>query len=255
VALNARARYYEALAWESRGTAWASGTSETQMNEFKENLEKATLDIMAAFKLNKTSLVSYFILVDVAGVMRSKEELKAVTQQALSIYPASYRIRNTYLYRMTPRWGGSYELMEEFIQDSLQHTEQNPKLHWLAGRIHADMAHKNRSRWALKAAEEEYTKALTFMAPGYGESPEYLAERGRIRIKLKDYQGALSDYNKAISGEPERAANYFWRSYVYQQLNDNDKSFEDAKRAYDLNPYDAAYKKRYEVLSKLSQKL
>ncbi|MGK7886641.1 MAG: tetratricopeptide repeat protein [Crocosphaera sp.] len=59
--------------------------------------------------------------------------------------------------------------------------------------------------------------------------------RGNLLLKMNDNQGALEDYTKAISLDPERADLYKQRSEVYRRLNEPEKARSDANKAMELS--------------------
>ena len=52
---------------------------------------------------------------------------------------------------------------------------------------------------------------------------------------MNDNQGALEDYTKAISLDPENADLYKQRSEVYRRLNEPEKAKADANKAIELS--------------------
>ncbi|BAZ04454.1 tetratricopeptide repeat protein [Calothrix sp. NIES-3974] len=64
---------------------------------------------------------------------------------------------------------------------------------------------------------------------------EIYSQRANFRHnKLKDTQGAIEDYNHAIEINPNNAYFYFWRSKVYQDLGNQRQALEDYNTAMRL---------------------
>lgn len=64
---------------------------------------------------------------------------------------------------------------------------------------------------------------------------EIYSQRANFRHnKLKDKQGAIEDYNHAIEINPDNAYFYFWRSKVYQDLGNQRQALEDYNMAMRL---------------------
>ncbi|MEI8203853.1 MAG: hypothetical protein WCH34_12605 [Bacteroidota bacterium] len=76
---------------------------------------------------------------------------------------------------------------------------------------------KNKALEALKLFDKAIEK-------GFEEEPEIFSMRGSILNDLGFYFEALEDYNKAISGKPQKgiANNYFMRSYIKESIYDFD---------------------------------
>ena len=54
--------------------------------------------------------------------------------------------------------------------------------------------------------------------------------------KLKDYSGAISDFNKAIEINPQDADAYTSRSGTKLNLGDNQGALNDANQSIEINP-------------------
>ena len=64
--------------------------------------------------------------------------------------------------------------------------------------------------------------------------------RGKAKDELKDYNGAIEDYNQAIEIEPNDPSAYFIRGVVKKKLNDLKGACEDWKKAAELGNENAA---------------
>ncbi len=229
----ARAKYYYRLGWLSRGTKWASETKKEQMQEMLTYLNKAKEDIASALAINNQSMVPYSLLISITNTLGNEIETKAVLTKALKINPATYVVRASYLNSLTPRWGGSYEKMQSFVEQSQVYTKENPKIKLLGGDIYADAADMQAISGAYNTAEKLYTKALSF-----GEYHVRLYERGKNSFRQKNYQKSLNDLNRAIEIYPENAKYYYWRANTLSQLNQHRQATEDILYASKLDPGD-----------------
>ena len=65
-----------------------------------------------------------------------------------------------------------------------------------------------------------------------------LARRGMVKTKLNDTEGALQDFNLAISNDADNSnySAYLGRGLMYRQLKDTDKSLADLNKAIELAP-------------------
>ena len=66
---------------------------------------------------------------------------------------------------------------------------------------------------------------------------------------MKEYQGALKDFNKVIELDPNYKKPYFRRAGVYEKLNEKEKALSDYTKYINLNPSDVsnAYNNRGNV--------
>jgi tetratricopeptide (TPR) repeat protein len=73
------------------------------------------------------------------------------------------------------------------------------------------------------------------------EAIAYIA-KGIAKHKLKDYHGAIKDYNMAIEVYPQSAEAFFFRGFAKYELKDNPGAIQDYTQAIKLNPtYAVAY--------------
>jgi len=224
----ARAEYYSACAHASRGGAWASETSEKQFAGMRRYFSLAMQDIENALKLNPKMEVCYDILIEV-GQFASNDALKLNSlKEVLKFNPYAYQVRATYLHSLTPRWGGSYNQMQEFIDDAEKYASVNPRLTALKAVISADkasiMAHDSRYDEAIQL----YTEALRI-----AEKPWYYSEQGDCYFKMNEYRKAMSDYDHAIALDP-MDADYLRRKasvlYKLNRLSDAQELIEQAEK-------------------------
>jgi Flp pilus assembly protein TadD/tRNA A-37 threonylcarbamoyl transferase component Bud32 len=60
------------------------------------------------------------------------------------------------------------------------------------------------------------------------------AERGQIRNRMKDNNGALADLDEAIKLRPDWSEAYYWRAGVYNDLSNTQKAIDDLNKAIEL---------------------
>ena len=87
--------------------------------------------------------------------------------------------------------------------------------------------------------------ALLVSGLAYGQTAEEYLDRAQDKIELKDYRGAIDDYNKAIELNPNYANAYKERGFAKSMLADYRGAMADCNKAIELNPNDAdAYMNR-----------
>ena len=60
--------------------------------------------------------------------------------------------------------------------------------------------------------------------------------KGNCKKLLNDYQGAISDFTKAIKYNPNFAEAYYRRGNTKTLLNDNEGALSDYYKAFEINP-------------------
>lgn len=230
----ARANYFYTMAWQARGGKIASETEQQQFDRMRAYFEKAAIDIKTALESNSQAYVAHEILIGILGSQSGPNPLmREVLDAAVNIQPATYRVRLKYLHFLTPRWGGSFEKMEAFVNESLKLVNQNSKLNLLEARIYTEAAYTNYLDRKYSVAEEIYGKALS-----YGDRAETYLDRGKTRYKRENYRAALEDLNKAINLNTDSAEYYYWRSQIHSKLEEYDAAASDIALARLLAPWD-----------------
>jgi tetratricopeptide (TPR) repeat protein len=79
-------------------------------------------------------------------------------------------------------------------------------------------------------------------------SPRLFDERAKLRLKQKDFLGAMRDWKEAITLAPENASLYAQIAEAYIELGDLSLTLEYYKKAITLNPDNHGYVKKYNDL-------
>jgi tetratricopeptide (TPR) repeat protein len=93
----------------------------------------------------------------------------------------------------------------------------------------------------FRGAVEDYNHAIK------NDSLNYVSfiNRGYLKYDLKDYQSAIDDYNTALKIKPDHAIAYFYRAQAKGKLNDLKGEIEDYTKAIEYKPdYETAYIER-----------
>ena len=230
----ARASYYYAMAWSSRGYKYMSRTSDKSVNKMYDYIKLAMKDISVVMTKNKEIIVPHSLLIGMSGMGGGDKELKKVINQALQIKPLSYEVRLRYLNFITPRWGGSFKKMAAFIDDSEKYISENSRLEALSGLVYSETGEVQKLKKNYAKAEELFSEALSL-----SENHDTLFERGITRDYLKKYEAAIADFSRAIEIYSEKSRYYYWRARSYNALEKYDKAAVDIKKAYSLDPFDS----------------
>ena len=88
-----------------------------------------------------------------------------------------------------------------------------------------------------------------------GQTAEKHLENGNAKYNLRDYSGAILDYNKAIEINPYYTEAYYKRGNAKRDIGDNHGAIQDYNKAIEINPNDAdAYLNRGYAKDKLDDK-
>lgn len=240
----ARAAFRFAQGWNARGSDWASETSAAQFAGMESQFARALPDLATALRLNPRSVLPHYIRINVAVAASRRRDAEEALAQALALRPGSYRIRNSFLNGLKPRWGGSYPDMRRFVLESEAFSRLNPRLRHLSGEILADMASAARSARQPSEADRLYSKALEL-----GEEHGWLAGRARVRHGLKRFPEALADIDRAIAIEPEKAGYHHTRAEILGKQAQFHDALSAIERAHQLDPLAPYIRSKYKWIA------
>ena len=87
------------------------------------------------------------------------------------------------------------------------------------------------------------------------KSGDYYLVNGNKKFELGDFQGAMADYDRAISIEPNAQMFYYYRAKAKVKMGDNDEAINDCNRAISLYPkYAQVYHTRGNARSALNDR-
>ena len=99
-----------------------------------------------------------------------------------------------------------------------------------------------------QGAIADYTRAIS-LDPNYATAYH---NRGNSYRKLRDYSAAIADFNRAISLDPNYATAYYNRGNSYREIRNYSAAIADFNRAIRINPnYSDAYNNRGDIREKL----
>lgn len=112
----AEARWKYAAAWNARGAGYAGSVSEEAWELFGKYLGEADAILLAAKQgLMDTPLWYQLQLAIALDTTRVRADRDEVFREAVKRWPVYYDFYTARMSRLTPRWGGSWEEIEAFI--------------------------------------------------------------------------------------------------------------------------------------------
>jgi tetratricopeptide (TPR) repeat protein len=251
----ARAHYFQSMGWHARGAKWGSETTDKQKSSMKSYFAKAQADVEKGLNRNPSSLMAYLLLMQGTYVDDDFNALESAYEKGLKISPASYKLRQRYIRRQRPRWGGSLEKMIGVIKNSEAVIDENHELINLASWILEDVASRQYSNGNHTLAKKTLAEGLSkierlAVQSGYSEiktDHHLLYKQGKIEAKLENYESALNFFDLAIEGNENGADYYYERSRAYESLKKYSKSSKDLMIALAIDPlseYSLTFKKR-----------
>jgi tetratricopeptide (TPR) repeat protein len=193
VAYTARGIYEAEEGFCARGKTYIHETSQAQLDEMIKFHQLAAKDLQAAIHKNPRIMPAYYSLIKVgfmSGIPPSPDE---TLRKALENDPRSYYVRYAYMNSLWPRWGGSYEQMTRFANESQKDVSLNPRIWSLQGEAEADQADLAWEQHDYQSAVDHYTLAMK-----YGERAFWLQNRGVCYESLGQPDKALADYKRML---------------------------------------------------------
>ncbi|HMI47637.1 MAG TPA: DUF4034 domain-containing protein [Gemmatimonadaceae bacterium] len=197
-ALLARATFYRASGWGARGTALSRETTSQQFQRMNAFFQRAAADITTAHNLDPKSIVAYRLMIDMAASQRRIRTSRQMLDEALKIQPYSFLLRLAHMHNLLPKWGGSYDAMEEFANESAPYAKRNPRLMALKGFVDLDRAENFEGDDQKGDAIEAYQRALRF-----GDYWEFHYQRGQYYSRSDLDEEALEDFNAVLLQHPQ----------------------------------------------------
>ncbi len=228
----ARGAYYHHLGWLSRGAKYIDKTSSTQISGMQHNFAKATEDILAAVTMNPKLSVGYGYLINMGKAEGTRAVNEKLLAEALMTNPYSFTVRERYMHSLTPKWGGSFEAMQRFSEESKKFSGRNQNMKLLPAYIpyaRGDVLERAGDR---EGAAQKYTEAISL-----GDYAPFLEARGENYYRMGRYDRALVDLNKALALRPQHRASLDARGRTYYAMKNYDESaLNDFNLAIALDP-------------------
>ncbi len=239
----ARAFFYHGYAWKQRGSKYADKTHVAQFSSMNKYFALAEKDINKSIELYKESILPYCLQISIAKTQKQKLGVKQMLSNALRYNSDSYIARRYYIDSLLPRWGGTYQEVTDFAQQSQKYAYKNKNLSLLLATPLYDTANILSSKSHYSDAEELYTQALMF-----GKSSRVYFKRGISFYRQHLYENAISDFSQAIANQPDNGDYYYWRGKAFEKLNRLEKALKNSKKANQLEPDDYYFKKQQQTL-------
>jgi tetratricopeptide (TPR) repeat protein len=195
----AKAEYLIASGLKARGGKWADETPKQQFARMNDYFAQGLKELKEVLSRNKRVSEAYVLLIGAAKTSEGPEFVRKITLEGLAEVPASFAIRRAFMTSLEPRWGGSYDAMEQFAHDSESRIRENPEIAVLKG-----FADYNRA--VVLTWKDDYAGALPLytraIAEG-GDLDSFYRDRGRALQRLGHNADALVDFERADQLGPQ----------------------------------------------------
>ena len=232
-ALAARGTHRVARGTEARGTALSRDTPPENFQRMDHELRLAKQDLEKALETNAKILRAYEAIIDAARLDGDRDLGAWALAGALRVDPKNFYIRATYQGMQTPRWGGSFEALDEIAADAQRWFDKNPRVaslraYSISHRGYEDYAHR-RYELALSA----YERGLVGAPVSFDL---YLA--GLMADKLKRHERAVELFSQRLRFKPFDENARYYRASNNIDLKRYDAARADLEVSLENNPQD-----------------
>ena len=121
----AEARYWSDYAWQARGTGFSSSVTPDGWKLFRERLEKEER-ILLDTKLYADALPIWYdeMIIVQSALGRPEDERDKIFLEGAQKYKTYYPIYFTMLNFLSPKWGGSWETVDNLVKWSVENTKE-----------------------------------------------------------------------------------------------------------------------------------
>lgn len=123
-----RAQYYHDTSWLKRGNNFTTKTEATRLESFVQSMNKASADVDASISLNQGIPYSFYLRLKMLRDLSLSEKMGAAFDEAVTKYPAYYRLYDIRLSALEPKWGGSVSAMYEFVDQFAGRVQEHSPL-------------------------------------------------------------------------------------------------------------------------------
>lgn len=107
--------YYRRLGTSARGGKFMSDTPQSSVDRMTGYFVKAEKELRSSLALTKRPYLSIFHLLTISTLVGDRTASQEFLRKGNEILPSNSLVRNRYAISLTPRWGGSYEQLEQFL--------------------------------------------------------------------------------------------------------------------------------------------
>lgn len=204
-ALLARASYYKSAAWQARGGQFASETASGKLERMSELAERAIPLYRKAIAKNPRLMPAYEGLLNIGTVDSENSVAEEALKGARAIDPACNLVASEILRALKPRWGGSYEAMEAYVDQTKTHMASRPLIAMYLGSPFddiADVVSREKTPEAKRLAAELSDKAV---AVGSNENAlERAASNVNLAYQLENLPDGGEGKSLAYAMQAER---------------------------------------------------
>jgi tetratricopeptide (TPR) repeat protein len=215
------------MAWKARGHAFASQTSDAQLDSMTSQLKIAVPLLESALRDEPKLSPACVDLIDIGNLVDATPLRDSAMQHCSAIDPLSWHVNSMYLTEADPRWGGSFDKIDQAVEQIRLRVKESPMLASLLAKGIGRRAFLplNDDSNLLPIAGEIDRAALAAPDPYYIAKAGLAAEQGGNLAKAGD------DFSQALRFAPDDPNILTDRAELSIKTNDRLRALNDAQRA------------------------
>ncbi|MES2070169.1 MAG: DUF4034 domain-containing protein [Pseudomonadota bacterium] len=162
----ARGVYYRKLGEHRRGTDYVSKVSGESLVYMDQMFGLSKTDLETSLRLNPRFYLAALHLLNIAQYEGDEFAARKYLDLGNSLLPANFIVRARYLIHLTPRWGGSYDAMDRFINECRTQGVSNERIDLLKAIKLNDLGFVAEEKKQYIKARSAYEDALNFSISG-----------------------------------------------------------------------------------------
>jgi tetratricopeptide (TPR) repeat protein len=227
----ARGIYYKKIGYEERGGKYISETSEMQIANMDQAMEKAISDFGASIKMDPKPFLSFFHMIDISSSYTGITNTRKMYDQAISLAPTFVDVRRKYMMALEDKWGGSLEQMKEFLNECMRESLPQSQLNALESMVHEDAASELEQGGDHAGAESAYRKAIELSGT---DCDSCLAlSLSKVLVEENKIAEAIPFLNRYVGDHPADNSALEWRASLYLKTRKVPEAVADLTKAAD----------------------
>jgi tetratricopeptide (TPR) repeat protein len=199
----------------------------------KPHVDEARRQLHRALEIHPRLAIALEHLINLEKVGPAIAESRRLADEAARLCPSCIGPSFEHLFALTPRWGGSYEQMQQYLADLAPRIAKFPRLAVLRGAPAWDRGASGRFGRDYEAALRSYDEALL-----YGDYWQYRRFRGDALYRLERFDEALADHEYWIAHGARAGAALLAKTYDLGSLRRYAEAAETVELAQRLEPTD-----------------
>lgn len=214
-------------AGEARGNEVYAKTPESKLQTMQRLLAQAKPLLQSAQSTAPRLSPACIGLMRVGKLEGDNELRDSATQHCLKVDPLSWNVRFEWQRSLDPLWGGSFEALDQSVEQIRPLVKQNPALGSMLARGVGMRAYIPVTQGQPRASQAAGFEAAARIAP----DPLFIGNVGLIAQEQGDLPKAMVYLSQAIRLAPMNSQFLGARAQVRQKMNDYAGAASDAKRA------------------------